>query len=385
MAYADGRMSGITEEETQRLFALARDKTAQGREALMATLRDLFFADGGTLTERERFLMGDILRNLINEVEVTVRRALAEQLADRPDAPREVILSLANDKIEVAYPILLQSRVLQDLELVEIVHHRTLEHHLAIAMREEVSAEVSDAIVAAGESDVIKALLENQGAQISQTTLEYLVEESKRVDSYQNPLLSRPELDRDLAQRMYWWVSAALREHILERFDVAPGAFDDALEETVVNLANAAARSDNEQRKSMQLAERLAAEGAITPDLLVQTLRRGEVSLFEALFAKRTGIRLKLVRRLLFERGGEGLAVACKAIGIEPGIFASIYVLSRKARPFEPPPQRGEVTRLLKFYGDIRQEATELLLRKWQRDPNFLNAVWHVGQRAAAD
>jgi uncharacterized protein (DUF2336 family) len=374
-------MANISEAESKILFELARDKTSQGRKVLLATVRDLFLVRGDALTDRERFLMNDILRNLIKEVEETVRRALAEQLAGRKDAPRDVVLSLANDKIEVAYPILLQSQVLQDLELVEIIHHRTLEYQLAIAMRESVSETVSDALVAAGAPDVIKTLLENEGAQISQSTLDYLVEESKRVDTYHNPLLLRPEIGHELAQRMYWWVSAALREHILAHFEIAVSDLDEVLERTVTTL-NGDAVAEGEQRKSLALAERLAEQNAITPGLLVQTLRRGEIALFEALLSKVTGIRLTLVRRLLFERGGEGLAVACKAIKIDAASFASIFVLSRKARPYEPPPERGDVTRLLKFYTDIKEEPADQLLRKWQRDPGLLNAVWHIGQRS---
>jgi uncharacterized protein (DUF2336 family) len=375
-------MSRITEAETKQLFALARDKSAQGREALIATVGDLFVANNDALNDRERSLMGDILRNLVNDVEIAVRRRLAEQLSQRSDAPPDVVLSLANDKIEVAYPILLRSKVLQDLELVEIVHHRTLEYQLAIAMRESVSETVSDALVAAGEIDVIKTLLENTGAAISQSTLEYLAEESKRVDIYQNPLLSRPDVGRDLAQKMYWWVSAALREHILAHFDISVTEVDDAIEKTVNSLA---AADDSERSKSAALAEQLAAQGTATPGLMVQTLRRGEIALFEALFAKAIGIRLTLIRRLLFERGGEGLAVACKAVKIDVASFASIYVLSRKARPYEPPPERGEVTRLLKFYHEMNTEAAEALLGKWRRDPNFLSAVWHIGQHQYAD
>jgi uncharacterized protein (DUF2336 family) len=373
-------MAKISEAQTEALFELARDKTAQGRKALLATVQDLFLAHGETLSERERSLMNDILRNLVKDVEVTVRRALAERLAQRKDAPRDVVLSLANDTIEVAYPILLQSQVLQDLELIEIIHHRTLEYQLAIAMRETVSETVSDALVATGGTDVIKTLLENDGAQISQITLEYLVEESKRIDTFQHPLLSRPEISSELAHRMYWWVSAALREHILEHFEIPAGDLDELLEKTVTTL-NDSIDGPGELRKSLLLADSLAEQNAITPELLVQTLRRGEIALFEALLSKVTGIRPRLVRRLLFERGGEGLAVACKAISIDSASFASIYVLSRRARPYEPPPERGEVTRLLKFYNDIREEPAEQLLHKWQRDPELLSAVWQIGQR----
>ena len=151
------------------------------------------------------------MRQLIHDVEVSVRRALAERLSEQPLAPHELVIALANDEIEVAHPLLVNSDVLQDLELIEIIRNRTLEHQLAIGIRKSVSEEVTDALIATDSVDVIKTLLENHHAKISQRTMEYLVEQSQRVDTYQNPLLRRPDLDTTLAKRMYWWVSAALR------------------------------------------------------------------------------------------------------------------------------------------------------------------------------
>src|SRR5690242_21122701 len=121
-------------------------------------------------------------------------------------------------------------------------------------MRSSVSEPVSDALVATGHADVIKTLLENRNAAISAKALDYLVEQSKRVDSYQNPLLSRPELGPDLARRMYWWVSAALRRHILDHYSLSEADIDEALEETVAPAVEALV-DDQAARKSMQLAE----------------------------------------------------------------------------------------------------------------------------------
>src|SRR5882672_10924155 len=84
----------ITRLETQQLFDLARDKSVAAREALTATVTDLFFARGDVLTDRERSLMSEILRQLINDIESSVRRALAEKLAHQKDAPRDLILAL---------------------------------------------------------------------------------------------------------------------------------------------------------------------------------------------------------------------------------------------------------------------------------------------------
>ena len=216
--------------EFDELLDLARDRSVASRTRLVETVSDLFFDKKSTLSDRERALMTEILRRLIHDIEMSVRRTLAERLAAEPDAPSELITQLANDEIEVAYPVLVKSSVLQDAELIEIIHQRTLEHQLAITTRERLSRTVSDALVNTGHTDVIKALLENHGAEIGHATMEFLVEQSKRIDAYQNPLVARPDLPGELAKRMYWWVSAALRRHLVAAFDIDPSELDRRIE-----------------------------------------------------------------------------------------------------------------------------------------------------------
>ena len=370
-------MSKVERDDLEYLFELARDKTVAGRRMLVATIGDLFFSQHDILSDRERALMTEILRQLIHDVEVSVRRALAERLSEQPLAPHELVIALANDEIEVAHPLLVNSDVLQDLELIEIIRNRTLEHQLAIGIRKSVSEEVTDALIATDSVDVIKTLLENHHAKISQRTMEYLVEQSQRVDTYQNPLLRRPDLETTLAKRMYWWVSAALRSYILERYEVDPGELDETMESTVKALTE----GDGEFKpKAVALADELADRKEITPALIVKTLREGEVALFAALFGRYTGIRLQLVQRMLFEPGGEGLAIACKGSGIDKSTFASIYVLTRKARGRDSVNHLADMAGILGLFDRIKEDAAGMLLKKWQRDPNFLRAIWQIEQ-----
>ena len=368
-------MARVEGEDLEYLFELARDKTVAGRRVLVATIGDLFFSQNEVLTDREKSLMTEILRQLIHDVEITVRRALADRLAEQPAAPPDLVRALANDSIEVAHPLLVNSAVLQDMELIEIIRNRTLEHQLAIAIRKSLSEHVAEALVETGHVDVIKTLLENTQAQISQNTMEYLVEQSQRVDTYQNPLLRRPDLDPQLAKKMYWWVSAALRAYILDHFDVDPNEIDDTMESTVQALTSAPASAAT---KAVELAERLYQHNQVSPAMMLQTLRDGEVALFAALFARFTGIRLQLVHRMLFEPGGEALCIACRGAGIDKSTFASIFVLTRKARGRDQPSQLGEMAGILNLYERVKQDAAGTLLKKWQRDPNFLRAIWQV-------
>ena len=82
--------------------------------------------------------MTEILRQLIHDVEMSVRLALSERLAAEDSAPKDLIQILANAEIEVAYPILKDSSVLQDIDLIEIIQHRTMNHQLAVAMRDSL-------------------------------------------------------------------------------------------------------------------------------------------------------------------------------------------------------------------------------------------------------
>ena len=374
------------------LIGLARDKSVEGRTRLVQIVGDLFFDTDTVLRDAERNIMSDILRQLIHDVEMKVRQQLAERMASEINAPRDLISALANDQIEVAHPILTQSTILQDIELIEIVEHRTFGHQLAIAMRESVSEAVSEALIGTGNVDVIKTLLENENADISGKAMEYLVEQSEKIDDIQVPLINRGDLGPDRAKRMYWWVSAALRKHIVEHYRIDEAELDDKIQDTIHDILGGDGSGpgmidSTPLRKSQELAEKLQKAQAITPQRLIQTLRQGEVILFEDLLSQRTGLRTNLIRRFVFEPGGEGLAIACRAVDISKADFASIFLLSRSARPGDKVVDPNEVSRVLNFFDRIKTDTALKVVKRWQFDPNFLFAMKQVNteQRRAAE
>ena len=84
------------------LLNLAREKSTMGRARLTETIMDLFENKGDALTDRERALMFGILRSVVREIEMSVRRAVAQRMAGLNDVPDDLIRILANDDIEVA-------------------------------------------------------------------------------------------------------------------------------------------------------------------------------------------------------------------------------------------------------------------------------------------
>jgi uncharacterized protein (DUF2336 family) len=361
-------------DDFEALLEMARDKSAANRAELTSATADLFFQSNEVLTDHERVLMSNILRRLLHNAEMSVRRELANKLAAMDNVPHDLIVTLANDDIEVAHPILEKSELLQDTDLVEIIRHRTLQHQLSIAMRRSVSEGVADALVENGDEDVVKELLENTNAHISRATMEYLVEQSKRVDSYQNPILHRPDLDPELAKSMYWWVSAALRKYVMEQFEIDATQLDEKLDTTVTEITARESETGVNVSKAGELAQRLADAGQITSETMIQVLRRGEIPLFEAMFAAASGLRPKLLKRILFEPGGEALAVTCKGLEMPKDDFATIFMLTRKAGFGERVTRPSKLNRALGLYDRIGLEPAQAMLNHWQRDPQFLNA-----------
>jgi len=369
-------------QELTRLLRLALDKSVEGRRTLTASLGDLFSGNAAVLTERETALMSDILQKLLRDCEMAVRRDLAERLSKAENPPRDLIVALANDEIDVAQPILMKSSVLRDMELVQIVRRRTRQHQLAIAMRRAVSEPVSNALVETGDVNVIKALLENQDARISEATMTYLAEESRRVDTYQEPLIKRHDLNPELAKRMYLWVSAALRQHIIENFDVNPSDLDDNLEHVAGAISNDP--SQDAERPAEVLARRLDDAEKISWDLLIQVLRQGEIPLFEALFGKLSRMSAARTSRVLYESGGESLAIACRALDMPKTAFATILLLSRRAEPGEKASNPRILAHMLTLFDKIDSKAAREVLKIWQRDEEYQNAIEAVADTPRA-
>jgi uncharacterized protein (DUF2336 family) len=371
--------------EVQQLLQLAREKSEQARSHLFEVMGDLFQEQASVLSAQERALMVDILEKLVREVSQDIRRKLSHRLADLPGTPRELAVLLANDEIDIASPILMRSRALQDTDLIEIIHHRSRQHILAVAMRRDLSMSVSDVLVETGHSDVIMALLNNQEAEISEASLAYNVDQSKHVDAFQEPLVHRRDLPRELAVNMCYWVSAAIRKFIIDKFQVDANDLDDTIQPILheqVASAEAEARQPETLTPAEEAARAIRESGKLTARLMIQTLRRGEIPMFEAMFAQASGLRLALINRLLYEIGGNGIAVIARGLRLTREEFATIYLLTRRARPGPAATGGGAVDlgRALGFYDKVGTEAAMKVLERWRRDPQYLFAIKTIEQ-----
>ena len=81
---------------------LAMAKTPAARGQLGEHLTGLLQSQDAPPTEMEWELISQIYELIVRDVETVVRSKFAEELARRLDAPRQLIVVLGNDEIEIA-------------------------------------------------------------------------------------------------------------------------------------------------------------------------------------------------------------------------------------------------------------------------------------------
>lgn len=363
--------------EAEILVALARDRSTPARRALVEAVTELPASQDAGTTQRERKLMFDILRRLVHEAEMAVRRTISLRLSEMEDAPRDLVRLLANDKIEIAYPILTKSGALEDEDLIEVIEHRTFEHQLAVAIRNNISESVADTLVDTGEKNVIKCLLQNSTSKISRATMEYLVDQSEREDIFREPLVRRNDLGKDLAERMFLWVSQSLRDVIVTEWSL-----DERTVERLITEAGQRTWKDTDtaqvrQNKAQQLAETLEEQGLLNQESMLRILRNGDVALFIAMFSRLTRLEDSFIKRIIFDPGGRALAATCIAAGVDETGFRQIYGFARKARPPSPKGRRTYQD-ALKYFTQTPTETATAIVKRWQSHPNPAG-MWDLG------
>ncbi len=364
--------------DIESLIALAGDRSEAARKTLVDNISDLFLSGEGRLNDHERALMLDIIAKLLGSIEADIRRQLADRLADADWAPADLVVMLAGDDIDIARPILEASTLLRDEDLIEIVRSRAREHRLTIALSRRLSEDVSDAIVDAGadEDDVLEALIRNPDAALSRAAMDYLVAESERRDGFQDPLLRRADLPPDLAHKMFWWVGAALREFILNDYDLSAHVIEPVIEgATAAGLArHAEDREQGIRASAHRLAGAMDTTGNLNIPVLIRLLEQGRIQAFMAGLAQLSGVSFDTVDRIVLDQGGEALALICRMIGTDRNQFTRMSLLIKKIA-VHPPQRVEEVERIASLFDEVDEERAAVAMYYWQQESPLRDAV----------
>ena len=300
----------LTKEDVSKLLS---DPSAETRAEMAAKVAGDFVSN--TLSENERRLAEEIFHVMVKDAEVRVREALAQNLKENTSVPHDVALSLAKDVETVALPMLRFSEVLTDEDLIKIVASQSPAKQVAIAKRAQVSEDVSEALVDAGNEEAVTSLVANVGAEISEKSLQKVVDDLGDRESIQDAMVHRPKLPVAVSERLVTVVSEKFLGVIINRRDLPEDVVTDmilqARERAVISLS-----TDSDEADVGTLVRQLNENGRLTASIMLRGLCMGDLTFFEAAMAERAGISLANARQLIHDSGSLGLRTVCRKADI---------------------------------------------------------------------
>jgi uncharacterized protein (DUF2336 family) len=312
-----------------KLIELARTSDSSQRRELLREVTDLFFETSGARNDRETHLFGDVLQMVAAEMQEAVLAELAERFADAEDAPVALMRDLANHAFNVAAPVLQRSKVLDEQTLVNVVNYKSQQHIKAVAQRETVSETLSAAIVQFGDDLALDALMRNEGAEVSRSSMEAAVEIARRNALLHEAVVTRRDLPLDLLNEMYFVVASDLREQIMQRnASVDPSALDAALSKARERLKRTVGDLSAEAKNALSFIQSKKVAGELNARMLVSLYREAKQMHFLFGLAEVTNVDAETISSMLERRDVDALAMLCRAAGVERPLFVTLAVLT---------------------------------------------------------
>jgi uncharacterized protein (DUF2336 family) len=263
---------------------------------------------------------------LLDDPAPKVRLALAEALASCADAPRAVILPLAEDQPEIAAHIILCSCLLTDADLVDLAAKGSDVTRMLIANRSHVSRAVSAALAEVGGVEDVLALLENEGAMLSRRSLTRIAERLGHDADIRALLLDRHDLPSDARHALVEKVGTALAGFGLIQAAVGMGRVERITREAC-DVATIGMVAEVAAAEMPALVEHLRVTGRLTPVFLMHALCTGRAEFFVAAIANLSGQEERRVRSIL----SDGREAAVRALYETTGLSADVSALFAEA------------------------------------------------------
>lgn len=349
--------------DSHKVYDLARDDDPLARAELTSAVAELL-ENHVHLNNREQELLSDVLIGLMRQAESDLRAALAERLSVIDDAPLRLVLNLANDDIEVARPVLARSMVLSDLDLIYILKSQGAGHWQAIAHRKNLSSQVVDILADKREKVTAKILVKNESAHLTAHALDVITEMAQKNEDLAKPLLLRADLPENIARKLYDHVGQELRIYIRDYFGIFSGEINGAIDEIMLEFSS----HDHHDRfmpneRVLLAARQYADKGKLTLHTMMQSLKRGQITSFIAMFSVYTGISAETVHDYLYQSCGKGLAVVCRAHGIQKNDFALIYLLTNRMRSEHRIISQSDMLNVVAYFDKVRPEVAQRLIK----------------------
>lgn len=311
--------------------------------ALLRAAVDLFLAKDAHSDDEVR-LFGELCINLQADCPLDCRRDVAEKLARRGDAPRDLICALALAPVEVSEPIILLSPVLEEIDLLRIVA-RGGDARRLVAMRPSNPETVIRALKLAGE------------------TVDAPARHPSRAERRE------PAADMDSPSAARGGKSGPAADPSIGGVDARAGALldlDGTDRTRAINELQHVFLADRLRRHTTPAATPNHGNGVELGTNLLSAAVSGRHRALETRLSEYSKLDGDLSHRIVADPGGELFAIALLALGVpdKQAISLFIHVNDAVGRSVE------RVEALAAFYKTVPPDLAFRIVENWRQCPD---------------
>lgn len=318
----------ITREDIQ---GLVREPSSVARSRIAEKICLGF--NSGQFTDAEIQLATEIFRLLVRDTEIKVRRVLSDLLKDNLNVPHDVVWALANDKAEVATPVLQYSFALTEADLAAIVHATRESVKLqAIASRASISLPLAQALIAKQDRMTAQTLVDNRAAQLDEAALEALFTQHGNERSVLEALVYRGGLPYPLAERLFYKVSGVLKKQLTKKYRLSVALAEDATATARETALLQFLSPWMSQQDIVQLVAAMDKAKRLSDGVVIRSLCIGDIRFFEAAIARRANVPLSNTRILVTDPGPLGFRALYDSAALPEHYYDAVRTLLRLAQ-----------------------------------------------------
>ncbi len=323
--------NSLSQEDIERLL---HHRSVQTDMEVVQKLSAQYGSEGEEqFTRDQTAIANDIFQLIMARAQTQVRAVLASNLSHTNKLPGNIARMMVNDVSEVANPILENSSVLSDEDLLNIIKSADDSEKLqAIARRKKVSETVSDALVETHIEPVVGTLVGNEGAAISEKTFEKIVEHHSDSAHVVERVFQRNAVPVAVVEKVITRLSDNMRAQLenkygnLHEFKEMKKALDQSLEITSLRMLG----YQSSDQELMKLLNYLDSNNKLSP---FSALSMGNLQLFAVSMSRLLRVPLKNIEKLL--EAPNGLKAAYDQAELPESLFEAVALAVRAIAELE--------------------------------------------------
>jgi len=306
------------------IISLARESSPEKRHQLVELVTRLFVNGAESYQTEEISLFNTVLENMLPKMEDEQKKVVSERLAPIDSTSSKVANSLARESIDIAMPMLTTSKVLKTEDILQIAKTMGQDHLLAISKRSHLEAHVTDVLLERGEKPVKQSVAENSGAEFSEWGSRLLIKLDESDEKIRNAMMERADITESDYDKLIGQMPPQQQAMVRKLREE-----NEALVRDLFHQASKVVASTKLERKASRINTKVTLkeirEGKRCLSQAITQLALSN-NLFDICFliSEIAGLGQKYVTNVMIRYDATGIAVLCKALGVEPNDYTSL-------------------------------------------------------------